>query len=164
MNETDTIKFENYGINGYIVNVSFVKKRTIHNRRFIPLIFNKRLGSFDFIMSLFQLLENEGKVNRTGSKLYFDGCPDIKFSLEEFKNVLESSPELQREFAIQCRDTLDNLLSDNQSVIKPSFDIMTDKSSKDNAAIFNELDSLSNRLDVMEQTIFRVIYAITANN
>jgi hypothetical protein len=35
------------------------------------------------------------------------------------------------------------------------------KSSKDLDSIFNELDS---RLDVMEQTIFRVIYAITENN
>ena len=38
------------------------------------------------------------------------------------------------------------------------------KNSKDIVAIFNELDSISNRLDIMEQTIFRVIYAITANN
>jgi hypothetical protein len=35
------------------------------------------------------------------------------------------------------------------------------KSSKDIESIFNELDS---RLDNMEQTIFRVIYAITENN
>ena len=35
------------------------------------------------------------------------------------------------------------------------------KNSKDIVAIFNELDS---RLDVMEQTIFSVLYAITANN
>lgn len=37
--------------------------------------------------------------------------------------------------------------------------------SKDIVAIFNDLDSISDRLDIMEQTIFRVIYnMITANN
>lgn len=35
------------------------------------------------------------------------------------------------------------------------------KNSKDIESIFNELDS---RLDIMEQIVFNVIYAITANN
>ena len=126
---------EGYGIAGQIVDVSFVKTRTNQNKRVVPLIFNKSLGGFDPILSMYQLLKSEGKVSGAGSRLYFDGCPDIKFSQREFKNVLESSPELQREFAIQCRDTLDNLLSDNQnqSAIKPSFDIMAAINSLDEA-------------------------------
>ena len=117
---------EGYGIAGQVVDISLVKSRTNQNKRSVPLIFNKTEGGFDPILSMFHLLKSEGKVSGVGARLYFDNCPDVKFSQKEFKRILEESPELQQEFVLQCRDVLDKFLSnvENQSAITSKFNLL----------------------------------------
>lgn len=117
---------EGYGIAGQVVDISLVKSRTNQNKRSVPLIFNKSDGGFDPILSMFHLLKSEGKISGAGARLYFDNCPDVKFSQREFKNTLEESLELQQEFTIQCRDILDKFLSnvENQSTIQTKFNLL----------------------------------------
>jgi len=117
---------EGYGIAGQVVDISLVKSRTNQNKRSVPLIFNKSEGGFDPILSMLHLLNSEGKVGGAGARCYFIDEPDIKFSKKNFKSELEESPDLQRAFTIQCRDVLDNLLSntENQAAIKSKFNLL----------------------------------------
>ncbi|MBR6289150.1 MAG: hypothetical protein IKR19_07445 [Acholeplasmatales bacterium] len=105
---------EGFGIDGSIVSLTIIKSRTNATRRSIPLIFNKSEGKFDDTLSLFQLLKNEGVFKGAGSYQYVDGCEDIKFSQKTFKEVLSTSPELQKAFASECLKVLKGLLSDTK--------------------------------------------------
>lgn len=106
---------EGYGINGSIVTLTLLKSRTNATKRSVPLIFNKTEGRFDPILSLFHLLKTEGMVKGAGAYLFFDGANDIKFSQKTFKDVLNSSEELQQVFAKTCFTVLSNFLSDTRS-------------------------------------------------
>lgn len=57
--------------------------------------------------------------------MYFDELPDVKFSQKEFKKVLAENTDLQRTFALKCREYLDPLLSDvaNKEIQTESVDI-----------------------------------------
>lgn len=109
---------EGFGINGSVVTLTLIKSRTNATRRSIPLIFNKTEGRFDEILSLFQLLKQEGKFQGAGAYQYLNGAPDIKFSQKNFKSILESSPELQKAFAEECYSVLSSFLSDTRNVSK----------------------------------------------
>ena len=115
LDDSTTLKAsEGFGIDGSIVNLTIVKSRTNATKRSIPLIFNKSEGKFDDILSLFQLLKNEGVFKGAGSYQYIDGCDDIKFSQKSFKETLMSSPELQKAFGQECGRVLRGLLSETK--------------------------------------------------
>lgn len=106
---------EGFGIAGSIITMSLIKSRTNATKRTVPLIFNKTEGRFDEILSLFQLLKQEGRFQGAGAYQYLSGAPDIKFSQKNFKSILESSPELQKVFAQECYSVLVNFLSDTRN-------------------------------------------------
>lgn len=102
---------DGFGIDGSVVTLTLVKSRTNANKRTVPLIFNKTEGRFDEMLSLFQLLKQEGVFKGAGAYLYLDACPDIKFGQRNFKTVISSSEELQRAFATECFNLLSKYLS-----------------------------------------------------
>ena len=107
---------EGYGINGKVVDVTLIKSRTNATRRSISLIFDKSHGYFDNILSLFHLLKQEGKMSGVGQSMRLDSCPDIKFSMKNFKSVLEKSVELQEAFAKEVYEILSTYLSDTKVI------------------------------------------------
>jgi RecA/RadA recombinase len=136
LDDAGTLKAsEGYGIDGGVVNVTIVKSRTNQNKKSVPLIFNKTEGGFDPTLSLFHFIKTNGGVEGAGAHLFFDNCPEIKFSQKEFKNILASSPELQKAFALKGREYLDPLLSDveNQSINNYNVDV---------SELINGLDNL----------------------
>lgn len=102
---------DGFGIDGSVVTLTLVKSRTNANKRTVPLIFNKTEGRFDEMLSLFQLLKQEGVFKGAGAYLYLDACPDIKFGQRNFKTIISSSEELQRAFATECFNMLSKYLS-----------------------------------------------------
>ena len=108
---------DGFGINGSVVTLTLIKSRTNATKRSVPLVFNKTEGRFDEILSLFQLLKNEGKIEGAGVSQYIDGANDVKFSQKSFKEKLENSPELQEAFAKVCYNTLKPYLSDTKTVL-----------------------------------------------
>ena len=102
---------DGFGIDGSVVTLTLVKSRTNANKRTVPLIFNKTEGRFDELLSLFQLLKQEGIFKGAGAYLYLDACPDIKFGQRNFKIIIGSSEELQKAFAIECFNLLSKYLS-----------------------------------------------------
>lgn len=115
---------EGYGINGTVVDITIVKSRSNQNKTSVPLIFNKSEGKFDPTLSMFHFLKTRGALSGAG-KMYFDELPDVKFSQKEFKKVLAENVDLQRTFALKCREYLDPLLSDvaNKEIQTESVDI-----------------------------------------
>ena len=107
---------EGFGINGSVVTITLIKSRTNATKRSIPLIFNKTEGNFDPILSLFYLLKEEGMFSGAGAYLYLDEVPDVRFGQKNFKEVLASSPELQRAFANISYNLLKRYLSDTKPV------------------------------------------------
>ena len=106
---------DGYGINGSIVTLTIIKSRTNATKRSIPLIFNKTEGRFDEVLSLFQLLKDEGKINGMGVSSYIGDLDTVKFSQKTFKEKLEGSPELQEVFARECFDILKDYLSETRN-------------------------------------------------
>jgi RecA/RadA recombinase len=107
---------EGFGINGSVVNITLIKSRTNATKRSVPLIFNKSEGRFDELLSLFQLLKQEGRFKGAGAYLYLDGAPDIKFGQKNFKKIIESNEELQKAFANECFELLNTYLSDTRTI------------------------------------------------
>lgn len=103
---------EGFGIDGSVVSASIVKSRTNRTRRSVPLIFNKTEGMFDNILSLYQLLKDEGRIGGAGSYMYLQSLPEVKFAQKNFKKVLASNPELQQAFSKECLMVLSTFLSD----------------------------------------------------
>ena len=117
VDDSKTLKAsEGFGIDGSEVNLTLIKSRTNATKRSIPLIFNKTEGRFDDVLSLFQLVKNEGKFSGAGAYLYLEDCPDVKFGMKSFKPTLEENPELQQAFAKVCYDILKNYLSETKAV------------------------------------------------
>ena len=117
VDDTNTLKpTEGFGIDGSIINLTIIKSRTNVSKKSVPLIFDKTEGRFDNILSLFQLLKNEGVFKGAGAYQYLNDVPDIKFSQKNFKKVLEENPELQQAFAKECYTVLSSYLSVTRSV------------------------------------------------
>lgn len=107
LDDSTTLKDDkDYGINGKVVKVTLIKSRTNATRRSVPLIFDKSAGRYDNELSLLHLLKEEGKLTGIGTNVRLDSCPDVKFSLKNFRSVLEESEELQEAFAKEAFDVL----------------------------------------------------------
>ena len=106
---------EGFGIDGSEVALTLIKSRTNATKKSVPLIFNKSEGRFDELLSLFQLVKNEGKFSGAGAYLYLDDCPNIKFGMKSFKSTIEENPDLQQAFAKVCYDILKDYLSETKA-------------------------------------------------
>ena len=125
---------KDYGINGSVVNFTLIKSRTNATKRTIPLIFNKTEGRFDEILSLFHLVNEEGRFKGVGAYSYLDECPDIKFSKRNFKETLNKYPELQEAFAKEVHSILKGFLSETRNISND-----TSNTTNNIANIINEL-------------------------
>lgn len=107
-------KDKDYGIDGSIVTLTLIKSRTNATKRAVPLIFNKTEGRFDEILSLFELLKEEGCFSGAGAFQYIESEPDIKFSAKTFKKSFEESPALQKAVAVAAYNVLSGFLSETR--------------------------------------------------
>ena len=116
LDDAGTLKeSEGFGIRGNVVNLKAIKSRTNANNIPVPLIFNKTIGAFDNVLSLYYFVKSNGAISGAGRSMYLESCPDVKFSQRDFKDKLAESPELQKAFAITCKQYLRDLLSDTKS-------------------------------------------------
>ena len=107
LDDTTTLKDDkDYGINGKVVKCTLIKSRTNATRRSVPLIFDKSAGRYDNELSLLHLIKEEGKLTGIGANVRLESCPDIKFSLKNFRDVLKDSEELQSAFMKEAFDIL----------------------------------------------------------
>ena len=107
---------DGFKIDGSVVKISVLKSRTNASKRSVPLIFNKTEGRFDELLSIFQLLKDEGRIQGSGVSSYLSGAKDVKFSQGTFKETLENSPELQKAVGDECEQILTGYLSETRGI------------------------------------------------
>lgn len=103
-NSTKLKPTETFHIDGSIVNISNVKTRASAANRSVPLVFNQYTG-FDPVLSLFQLLKVNNRVNGSGVGLYLDEYKDYKFSMGNLIEKLEN-PEFYDVFSKVAADEI----------------------------------------------------------
>lgn len=111
LNDASKLKeSEGFGILGSVVEAVLLKSRTSAAGRSVNLIFDYAHG-FDRDLSLFYLIKECGLVNGAGAYLYFGDRSDIKFSQKQFKEKLQSNPDLQEAFAEAAKEALMTLIN-----------------------------------------------------
>lgn len=124
LDEKTTLKeTEGFGITGKVVDITLIKSRTNATRKSVSVIFDKTNGGyFDNDISLLYMLKQEGLVDGVGANCRLKTCPDVKFSLKNFREVLYGSEELQRAFYKESFDMLSSLpsITKNQEAIERS--------------------------------------------
>lgn len=100
---------EGLGVEGKIVDFSFVKSRTNASGRSVPMVFTVDRG-FDDILSLFMFMKSTGAII-TGTTCYVRGYEDMKFRQKDFKEKLFSDPEFAAAFNKVAREELETLLA-----------------------------------------------------
>lgn len=99
-----------FGIDGAIVDVTFVKSRTNRAGQVVTLLFDQ-VNGFDPDLSLYLMLKQLGKIKGAGAYLYLDGHPDYKFSQKKFKETLCMNDDFRNIFMQMCLDILKESLA-----------------------------------------------------
>ena len=103
-NSTKLKPNETFHIDGSIVNISNVKTRASAANRSVPMIFNQYTG-FDPVLSIFQMLKQNNRVNGSGIGLYLDDYKDYKFSMGNLIEKLEN-PDFYEIFSKVASDEI----------------------------------------------------------
>ena len=101
---------ETFHIDGSICTISNVKSRASAGNRSVPIILNQYTG-FDPILSMFQLLKQNGRVNGSGVGLYFDDYKDYKFSMGNLIDKL-NDPAFYEVFSKVAKDEIQRNIID----------------------------------------------------
>ena len=101
---------EKFKVAGSLVDVTNTKSRSAGAGQTSTMVFTYDHG-FDPELSLFMLLQNNGRVNGAGIGYYFDDRSDFKFSLKGFKEKLRKDPEFYKLFMEVAKSELEKLPS-----------------------------------------------------
>lgn len=104
---------EGLGVDGKIVDFSFVKSRTNDPGKAIPMVFTLDHG-FDEILSLFMFMKSNGAIETKGAYCTITGYPDMKFTQKGFKDKLYTDPEFAAAFNKVAKAELETLLNNPQ--------------------------------------------------
>lgn len=102
---------ETFGIDGSMVDITFIKSRSTKAGQSITLVFNQSVG-FDPDLSLFIMLKDKGKVNGAGAYLYIGDRSDLKFSQRQFKQKLIEDAEFAKVFMNEVSAVLKETIED----------------------------------------------------
>lgn len=84
---------KDYGINGHIIEATYLKSRTAASYVPFELIFDKQNG-YSPALTLFHLGFTNNFIKKSGNKYYVDGLQDILFSKKECMKVAHDHPEI----------------------------------------------------------------------
>lgn len=101
---------KDYGINGNIIEATYLKSRTAATNVPFELIFDKQNG-FSPALTMLHLLLKEDKCKKTGNKYYLDGLKDITFTKKNFCEVALEHPELLNRLYDLCLPIMQKNLS-----------------------------------------------------
>lgn len=84
---------KDYGINGHVIEATFLKSRTAASYVPFELIFDKQNG-YSPALTLFHLGFTQDFIKKSGNKYYVDGLEDITFSKKECMKSAYEHPEI----------------------------------------------------------------------
>lgn len=106
---------ETFGIDGSMVDITFIKSRSSKAGQSVSLVFNQAVG-FDPELSLFVMLKDRGKINGAGAYLYIGDRSDLKFSQRQFKQKLAEDAEFAKIFMEYVSAVLKESIEDEDPV------------------------------------------------
>jgi energy-coupling factor transporter ATP-binding protein EcfA2 len=101
---------KDFGINGILVDILFVKSRTNNAGKVVNMVFDYANG-FDPDLSMFLLLSNQGRIHGSGIGMYLGDRNDIKFSKKTFKQKLAENQEFLELYSRECLAALEELIN-----------------------------------------------------
>ena len=107
---------EKFKVAGSLVDVTNTKSRSAGAGQTSTMVFTYDHG-FDPELSLFMLLQNNGRVNGAGIGYYFDDHTDFKFSLKGFKDKLRKDPDFYKLFMEVAKSELEKLPSNANDIV-----------------------------------------------
>ena len=108
---------KDFGINGILVDIQFIKSRTNNDGRVVNMVFDYANG-FDHELSMYLLLSNTGRIHGSGVGMYLEDRTDMKFSKKTFKKKLATEPEFMQLFAKVSLEALDELINQTATTEK----------------------------------------------
>ena len=108
---------KDFGINGILVDIQFIKSRTNNAGRVVNMVFDYANG-FDPELSMYLLLSNTGRIHGSGVGMYLEDRTDMKFSKKTFKKKLATEPEFMQLFAKVSLEALDELINQTATTEK----------------------------------------------
>lgn len=108
---------KDFGINGILVDIQFIKSRTNSAGRVVNMVFDYANG-FDHELSMYLLLSNTGRIHGSGVGMYLEDRTDMKFSKKTFKKKLATEPEFMQLFAKVSLEALDELINQTATTEK----------------------------------------------
>ena len=108
---------KDFGINGILVDIQFIKSRTNNAGRVVNMVFDYANG-FDHELSMYLLLSNTGRIHGSGVGMYLEDRTDMKFSKKTFKKKLATEPEFMQLFAKVSLEALDELINQTATTEK----------------------------------------------
>lgn len=103
---------ETFGIDGSITDIVLIKSRTNKAGQSVPLVFSQADG-FDKDLSMFVFLKNRNLVNGAGAYLYIGDHSEKKFAQKNFKEKLNTDPELRKIFIETVLQEMKSMLSES---------------------------------------------------
>jgi hypothetical protein len=111
---------EGLGINGKIVEFTFIKSRSNLPGRAIPLLFTYDYG-YDPILSLFIFLKSGGYIESKGAYMHFNNiASETKFTQKEFKERILTDTDFAEEFSRSANAALSTLLGNMKAQYNPT--------------------------------------------
>ena len=107
----DSIKIkesDGLGIDGKIVDFTFVKSRSNKSGISVPLLFDYNNG-YDPLLSLYIFLKSEGYIDSKGAYMNLKGS-EIKFTQKNFKEKVMTDNDFAQDFQKVSREALNKLL------------------------------------------------------
>lgn len=111
---------EGLGVNGKIVEFTFIKSRSNLPGRAIPLLFTYDYG-YDPILSLFIFLKSGGYIESKGAYMHFNNiASETKFTQKEFKERILTDADFAEEFSRSANAALSTLLGNMKAQYNPT--------------------------------------------
>lgn len=92
-----------FGIKGFYLSGKLVKCRSAAAGISFKMVFDQENG-VDNVLTNFVNLKDNGIITGGGRSYHLNTCPDVKFSLKEFKSKYNSNPELKKAFDKAVKD------------------------------------------------------------
>lgn len=94
-----------YGINGFMVNVEFIKSRSNAAGQKMTLVYDQ-INGFNNILSNYNLLKEEKMIKGAGRGMYLESCPDVKFTQKQILEKYETNQAFRAAFDEAVGDKL----------------------------------------------------------
>jgi len=114
-----------YGINGFLTEITMVKTRTNRAGRKFCLVFNQEKG-FNNTLSNYNYIKTEKLIGGAGRSFYLLSEPDIKFAQKDFIKKLRESKPLRKAYWGTMDEIMENIIPSVEDLVSTDDEVFRD--------------------------------------